>query len=117
MAKDKKFSPKVKQKLILPLLNAKMDVGDSIYIKATGKMYIGKPQKDAKEGQKPADMLPCINLETGEEGEIIVAAIVKSVLDEKFPDGKYVGKGFGITKGDKPKGKRYFQYMVDEIEV
>jgi len=108
---------KTKRKLILPLLNAKMEIGATIYVQATGPIYEGKPQNGAKEGDKPADLMPCTNLETGEAGEIIVPAVVKSVLEETFPDAGYVGHGFSITKGDKPKGKRYFQYEVDELEI
>lgn len=117
MATAKATAFKVKRKLVLPLLNAKQAIGVPLYIKADGAIYTGKPQKGAKEGEKPADLMPATNLETGESGEIIVSAVVKSALDEGYPDAGYVGLAFSITKGDKPKGKRYFQYTVDEVEV
>ena len=109
--------PAVKKKLVQPLLNAKIAVGVTLYIKATGPMYVGKPQKDAKENEKPADLMPALDMRTGETGEIIVSAVVKSALEETYPDDGYVGHGFAITKLPKPEGKRYFQYTVDEVEV
>lgn len=106
----------IKKKLVLPVLNAKFNTGDEIAFKALSPMTQGKPQKNAKEGEKPADLLHAINIDTGEEGHIIVPAVVKSTLDEIYPDNAYVNCCFLMVKGDKPKGKRYYQYQLDEIE-
>lgn len=108
---------KTKKKLVLPVLNAKMKTGDSIAFKVLDKMYVGKPQKNAKEGEKPADLMHAINIETGEEGLIIIPAVLKSTLNDMYEKDSYVGLHFYLEKGGKPAGKRYFQYIVNEIEV
>jgi hypothetical protein len=109
---------KVKKKLILPLL--KLEQHKPAYVKITEPIFKGKeitPAKGGKTQEKPADIANIINLDTGEEMQIIVAAVVKSVLEENYPDAGYVGKGFEIVKGDKAEGKRYFQYSVNEVEI
>lgn len=106
-----------KRKLVAPLLNAKMQVGQTVYFKITGELYVGKLQKDAKEGEKPADLVRAINLETGEEGDIMVPAVLKSVLEKEFENASYVGCSFSMTKKEKPEGKRYYQYEIDELET
>lgn len=110
------FVPKVKRSLVLPLLNRGMKPGESLCVEITGPIYEGRPQKGAKANEKPADLAPCVNLETGEEGEIIVSAVVKSTLEDMFKNETYVGRWFMITKGEKKKGQRYFQYTIYELE-
>lgn len=110
---------KTKKKLILPLL--KLQIGKAVYVKITDPIFTGKEitpakgNKDTKE--KPADLANVVDLETGEEMQIIVNAVVKSVLEESYPDAGYVGKAFEIIKGEPPAGKRYNTFSVNEIEL
>lgn len=106
-----------KRKLVMPLLKAQTNV--PIYIKPTKAHFTGKtmPAKEGKKAQEPAEVCNVIDLTTGEEVQIIVAAVVQSVWADEYPDDSYVGKGFKITKGVKAAGKQYFQYSVDEIEL
>lgn len=107
---------KRKRLLTIPVL--KFAVGVTRYVKITDAMHVGKPQK-AKEGEKakePATLANCINLEDGEVCQIIVSAVVKSVLDDEYPAGVYVGKCFAITKGERNPGKQYNQFKIEEIE-
>lgn len=108
---------KVKKKLILPVL--KLEQGVPVYIKANGPIVQSKVNETGKKkaDEKPADVMPVINLDTGEEMQIVVPAVVKSTLEETYPDAGYVGHGFEIVKGEKPKGKRYYQYTVNELEI
>lgn len=88
------------------------------HVKITGAVHLGKPQK-AAEGEKarePAHLASCINLEDGAECQIIVAAVVLSVLNDEYPNDAYVGKCFAITKKNRVAGKQYFPYSVEEIE-
>lgn len=114
--KPKTPSFKIKRRLVVPLLNRGMKENEELVVKSTGLIYTGQPQKGAKASDKPADLMPAVNAMTGEEGEIIVSAVVKSNLEEKYPDGDYVGRYFMITKQEKAKGRRYFNYTVDEVE-
>lgn len=114
---SKGFKPVVKRKLILPVL--KMEQNKPIYIKVEDKVYVGKNINGTKADQKekPADLCHVTDLETGEMMLIIVPAVVLSVWNEEYPNAGYVGLGFAITKGEKAKEKRYFQYTVDELEL
>lgn len=108
---------KITKRLTKPLL--KFVVGQPRYVKIVSPIFLGKEMK-AKEGDKkrePAHLVEAINLETGEECQVITGAVVKSVLEESYPNQSYVGKGFAICKADKEAGKEYIRYTVDEIEV
>lgn len=101
----------------LPVFKLADDV--PVYLTATGEMYEGKEQKPAKAGEKPmepATILPVVNVETGEVGQIIVGAVLEGILNETYPDGAYVGKSFEIVKHAKKEGKRYNTYSVFEID-
>lgn len=120
------FSPVVKRKLILP--QVKFEADKPVYIRITAKIFTGK-EIDAKQ-DKPAQICHCVNLETGEDSQIVVPAVVEGVLNDEYAtavtnddgevtghtDQTYIGLCFMITKGQKPEGKRYFQYQVCEIE-
>jgi hypothetical protein len=87
-------------------------------IKITGAIHEGKPQKavPGETAKAPAHLATCINLEDGSECQIIVAAVVMSVLNDEYPNEAYVGKCFEITKKARTPGKQYFPYGVEEIE-
>lgn len=107
---------KRKKLLTVPVL--KFKEGETRYVKITAAMHVGKPQK-AKEGEKakePAILANCVNLEDGAVCQIIVSAMVKSVLTEEYPGDGYVGKCFAITKQGRNPGKQYNQFDIEEIE-
>lgn len=111
---------KTKKILTRPLL--KFEEGKPRYVKIDAKMYIGKDMKvresdKDKPKKEPAMLANVINLETGEEAQIIVSAVVKSVLEEEYPNDTYVGRGFAITKLGRAAGRQYFAYNVEEIEL
>jgi hypothetical protein len=90
------------------------------YVKITGAIHIGKDQKAAKgdedKKREPAHLAHCVNLEDGAECQIIVSAVVLSVLTDEYPNESYVGKCFAITKKSRQQGKQYFPYSVEEVE-
>lgn len=51
-----------------------------------------------KEQMPPPDLAVVTNLRTGELGQIIVNAVLKSNLEDTYPDAGYVGKCFQITR-------------------
>lgn len=111
---------KVVKQVTVPTLSVKD--GATAYVKFDGPIFLGKElKKTAKDGEaakeKPADLASVINLETGEQMHLIVAAVVKENLNETYPKDKYVGRSFAISKLGKRAGKRYFDYRVLEIEV
>lgn len=113
---------KVKKRLTLPLF--KLVEGVARYVKITDKMHLGKEQpavvdkdgKEVKAKKEAATLVPCINLEDGVEGQIILSAVVKSILTDEYPNHGYVNKCFAITKQGRAVGKSYNQFEVQEIE-
>lgn len=106
---------KVAKVVTVPLL--KFVIDQPIYVKITGPIFLGKETKAASDSKKmePAHLCNVINLETGEEQQIIVAKVLHSVLDEEYPEQSYIGKCFELTKGAKGSGKSYNPYSVVEL--
>ena len=63
-----------------------------------------------------------VNLETGEDMQIIVPTVLRGILQEDYPDNAYVGKCFEVIlhkhmdKTD-PSKLKYNKFAVAEIEV
>lgn len=99
--------------ITLPLF--KMAGNQPYYFQPTGPMFLGKTIDDQKDA---ATLLNVIDLETGEEGQIIVGAVLKSILNENYEGDSYVGKGLEIIQhkaGDT--GKKYNTYTVAEVDI
>jgi hypothetical protein len=102
--------------LTIPVLKLAQD--QTRYVKITDKMHEGKPQKPDADGKikAPATLVNCINLEDGAVCQIVVSAVVKSVLEDEYPGGKYVGLCFAITKRARNPGKQYNPFDIVQIE-
>ena len=109
---------KTKKLLTRPIL--KMDQGVARYVRIEGAMYIGRDMKekvaDGGKKKEPATICDVVNLEDGSLMQIILNAVLKSVLSEEYPNDTYVGKCFGITKLGHAPGKAYNSFRVEEIE-
>lgn len=119
-AKAAGFVPKIKRNITLPLIKPQLDV--PVYVKVTGAVFVGKDITAAagtsdKKKMEPAHLFNCINLETGEEAQMIVPAVLLSIFKDEFPDESYVGLGFSITKHAKASGKAYHPFSVAELEL
>lgn len=114
---DKKPAFKVKRNITLPLIKPQLDT--PVYLKVTSAIFQGKKIEGTgdKAKMEPADLVNCINLESGEEAQIIVPSVLKGIFHDEFPDDSYVGKGFMITKHPKASGKRYHPFSVAELEL
>ena len=113
------FVPKRKKLLTRPVL--KWEVDKPKYLKIEAAMHIGKDIKsrNAKEDDKkkePATIVDVTDLQTGEPAQIIVNAVLKSVLTDEYPNDAYVGKCFSITKQARQQGKQYDPFKIEEIE-
>lgn len=110
---------KFKKKKVLTRPVLKLVENEPIYVKLVGPMHLGKEMKQ-KEGEKkkdPATLIDVINLSTGEEAQIIASAVIKSVLDELYPNQSYVGLGFSMVKQARQPGKQYNPVHIEEIEL
>jgi hypothetical protein len=116
------FKFKVKKHVTLPLL--KQEDGKPIYIKTTGAIFQAKElegqraRKNAEgQVQQPPHLMHVTNLETGEEMQIIANEVLKSTLEDAYPNESYVGKSFAVERKPIQKGKKYATFTVTEIEV
>ena len=117
------FSFKKVRSVTLQLFKWKNDV--ERYFKITSPMFKGQEQKptigaDGKTipAQEPVTLANCIDLETGEEGQFIVGAVLVDTLnnDLEYVGEQYVGKCFAITQ-KRDLSKKYNTYIVIEIEA
>jgi len=105
---------KVARNVTLPLSKWKNDQPKFLLIES--EIFQGKQiaQKDGQPEEKPADLMNCVDLETGEQAQVIVGTVLKGTLQDEYPDTAYVGKYFSITQLRDP-GKKYNTYRVQEL--
>lgn len=91
----------------------------SVHVKILTAMHMGKELKGRGEAatMEPATLCEVVNLDTGEEQQMLVSAVIKSIFTEEYPDDSYVGRGFLIIKHAKAEGKNYFTYSIDELDL
>lgn len=92
------------------------------YYRIDGPMFVGKSMKEApatdgkpSKQKEPAVLCNVTDLETGEQGQIILGKVLQEILNEDYPEQAYVGKCFAIEQRKIP-GKDYNGYSVTEIE-
>jgi hypothetical protein len=107
---------KRKKLLTRPVLKYVVDVPN--YVKIETAAHIGKTMKPGADGKQkePATLCNVIDLKTGEPAQLILNAVVKSVLSEEYPNDTYVGLCFAITKQARVAGKQYDPFNIEEIE-
>jgi hypothetical protein len=121
---DKSKIKKLKS-VTLPLL--KQEDEKEYYVKITSKFYKGKDingnttadttdtgKADSVKKKEPPYLCRIVNLETGEEMELIANSVMKSNLEEIYPDSGYVGKCFEVVRYNI-QGKQYKGYHITEI--
>lgn len=110
---------KRKKAITLPTFKFIVDV--PLFVKILEPMHEGAVRlgrgKVADPDKKPPTLARVINLETGEEGQVILASVLKTELDEAYPNGTYVGLGFEMCKQKRKEGKQYDPYSLAEIEL
>lgn len=106
------FQFKVKKHVTVPLL--KMVNNTPIYVKFESAVFLGKVVDDKKAAPHMAN---CINLETGEQVQIILGTVLLGNLEEAYPDESYVGKAFELVKQAPEGSRKYALYQIAEIEV
>lgn len=117
-AKGRKFA--TVRNVTLPLLRVEIEQPVYITVKDEMRVSTAKNKKKAGDGKDmdPATVVTVIDLgdDEGEVKTMIVSAAVKSIWDEEYPGGAYVGKSFCLVKHAKKEGKNYFNFSVDEID-
>jgi hypothetical protein len=92
--------------------------GKERFFRIDSAMFIGKENKAAGDGKKMEAAHLCFvtDLESGEEGQIILGKVLQEIFKEQYPEDTYVGKAFSIVQ-NKVDGKGYNVYVVTEVEV
>lgn len=116
---SKGFAFKKKRLVTRPLFKWVKDVERFYLIEEP--IFQAKPNKkaqldkDGKERQPPL-LAHVTDLETGQQGQIIVGTVLNSELNSEYPDNGYVGKQFSICQR-KIEGRDYSTWDIAEIEV
>lgn len=107
---------KVIRNVTLPLLKIRPN-GAPIFVRFESAMHLGKEVKgeEGKKKMEPATLAHVINLETGEECQIICTLLLRERLNEEYPGDGYVGKQFRIVV-TREDGKKYNLVGIQEIE-
>lgn len=99
----------------LPILK-KID-NEPFYVKISGAIFQGKPIKQNGETPKnPANLVPVINLDTGEEMLVVINKVLGSIFEENYPDNEYISKCFEIEQY-QVENKEYKSFKVVEISA
>lgn len=106
---------KIAKNVTLPLLKIKPN-GAPAFVRFEAPMYVGKEIKgqEGKKKMEPATLAHVINLETGEECQIICPLLLRERLTENYPENAYVGKCFRVTLM-REEGKKYNLVGIQEI--
>ena len=110
-----------KRKKLLTRPQVKMKAGDSIYLRIEQPMFIGtnikaRKGKEGDEKKEPPTVIWGVDLQTGEQVQMLANAVLKSILEEEYKENSYVGKCFLIEKKEKEPGRDYFAFHVEEVE-
>lgn len=108
---------KVKKNLTLPLL--KMALDTDYFIKIMTPAVLGKeiPAKAGEDQMPPVTLVNIINLETGEDMQLILNKVLQGTLEEEYPDESYVNLCFKVVKKAKGSGKKYHTFLIAEVEL
>lgn len=93
----------------------KLKPGQPRFFFLLAPMYVGKKIEATKDA---ATLVHAVDMETGEEGLVIVTAIMKKELTENYPGDSYVRKGFEfcITRAADPAaGIKYNHVSLSEV--
>ena len=82
-------------------------------VRVTGTIVAKHMPSFAKNTDGMIDLLPVIDLDTGEKGKMICTSVLASTFHEMDED--YVGKCFRFERGEKADGKEYYPINIYPI--
>lgn len=109
---------KVKRVITVPTLVMKKE-GEGRFLKFNEAMHISKvPGKIGADGkqEKPATVALVTDVESGEQLNYMIPAVVIANLNEEYKKDSYVGLTFAIQNVGKREGKRYVDFKIAEVE-
>jgi len=112
------FTPRRLKQVTFPTFKIRAE--EPRYFKFSGAIHQGNAMaKAGADGtpMKPANIALVVDLTTGEQGQIVIPAVLERVLMDSYEGDSYIGKGFEIVKHAPADGKRYSTFDVNEIAV
>ncbi len=89
----------------------------SLYLRFDGPIYIAeKSTAPSQKDMEPPHLANVTDMETGEEGQIVLGSVLISELEKAYPGETYVGKIFEIGKKKIPE-KKYSLWTINEVSV
>ncbi len=106
-----------KKTVTVPVLKLMPD--QPVYIRVENAMEVSRPAGAKVPGQsmEPATIMHCTNLDSDTECLLIVGTMLKSVIEQSYPNQSYVGLSFEVVNHGKRGDKKYNAYSLCEIEV
>lgn len=117
-----KFSMATRTKKLITLPTFKFVTDVPLNVVIIQPMHIGvkregRGSSEADKKKEPPTLARVINLDTGEEGQIILASVLKTELAEAYKNDSYVGKAFEMIKQKRKEGKQYDPYSLAELDL
>lgn len=114
------FRFRVAQRVTVPLLSMKDLFEVPVYIRVETEFKKADPVKASKNDddspkQEPPIICRVTNLETGELNDFIVPVVLRSELEENYPNAGYIGKCFEVIKRKLDGTKKYNTFSITEI--
>ncbi len=110
-AKSSQASSPRRRRLTLPLFS--LAHKRELSIKVTGVFRRAAMPGLSKNDDGMVTLLPCIDIETGEEGLLLSYTVVESAITRSADD--YIGRSYSIVRGTKAPGKAYYAVEVYEL--
>lgn len=79
--------------------------GDLVHVRFDSPFVMGKKLKGDDSKKEPAHLAQVTDLDTGEEKQMIGPSVLRSTLEEEYPNTAYVGKFFEIENLGKKAGR------------
>jgi len=86
-----------------------------IFIHVVGEIHETLMPGLSSDPDKPVKMIRVVNLDTGEEGNLLVLSVLESALIRE-PNG-YVGKDYEVITGEQQPGKDYRPVDIYRLEA
>jgi hypothetical protein len=102
-----------RRRLTLPLFS--LAHKPTMHIVVTGKFREVAMPKLSRNEDGMVTILPCVDVETGEEGLLLAYTVVQSAIERSGDD--YVGHRYTIERGAQAPGKDYYQVEVYELDA
>lgn len=111
---------RVLKQITLPLI--KLGLNEEFFLRFDSEIFRAKENTKGPVGadgkmKQPPFLAHVTHLESGAKGQIIVPAVLKSDLEDSYPEGSYVGHSFLIINKGKKAGKEYNTFELAEIET